>query len=156
MSRPLYEHRQTGWPMRIGLLAGALLFVGMTALEDLRQSQTALLALSLGATLAVAIGWLWSSLTVRIADGALRVQFGLGLPRKTVPLADLESVEVTRTRFLDGWGVHRTRRGWLYNVSGFDAVLLRRKDGKALLVGTDEPRKLKAALDRALTTAGRG
>ena len=128
----------------------------MTALEDLRQSQTALLALSLGAMLAVAIGWLWSSLTVRIADGALRVQFGLGLPRKTVPLADLESVEVTRTRFLDGWGVRRTRRGWLYNVSGFDAVLLRRKDGKALLVGTDEPRKLKAALDRALTTAGRG
>lgn len=154
MARPLYEHTQVGWPMRIGLLAGAVLFVGMTALEDLRQSQTALLALSLGAVLAVTIGWLWSSLTVRIADGTLRLQFGLGLPRKTVPLADLESVEVTRTRFLDGWGVHRTRRGWIYNVSGFDAVLLRRKDGKALLVGTDEPRKLKAALERALTAAG--
>lgn len=154
MARPLYEHRQTGWPLRIGLLAGAVLFVGMTALGDLRESPTGQVALLLGAMLAVTIGWLWSSLTVRIADGALRVQFGLGLPRKTVPLADLESVEVTRTRFLDGWGVHRTRRGWLYNVSGFDAVLLRRKDGKALLVGTDEPRKLKAALDRALAGAG--
>jgi hypothetical protein len=154
MARPLYEHRQTGWPLRIGLLAGALLFVGITALGDLRESPTGQVALLLGAMLAVTIGWLWSSLTVRIADGALRVQFGLGLPRKTVPLADLESVEVTRTRFLDGWGVHRTRRGWLYNVSGFDAVLLRRKDGKALLVGTDEPRKLKAALDRALAGAG--
>jgi hypothetical protein len=154
VSRPLYEHRQTGWPLRIGLLAGATLFVGMTALGDLRESPTGQVALLLGATLAVTIGWLWSSLTVRIADGALRVQFGLGLPRKTVPLADLESAEVTRTRFLDGWGVHRTRRGWLYNVSGFDAVLLRRKDGKALLVGTDEPRKLKAALDRALAGAG--
>ena len=154
MGRPLYEHTQVGWPIRIGLLAGAVVFLSMTALEDLRQSQTALLALWLGAVLAVAIGWLWSSLTVRIADGVLRLQFGLGLPRKTVPLADLESVEVTRTRFLDGWGVHRTRRGWLYNVSGFDAVLLRRKDGKALLVGTDEPRKLKTALERALTAAG--
>jgi hypothetical protein len=154
MARPQYEHRQTGWPLRIGLLAGAMLFVGMTALGDLRESPTGQVALLLGAMLAVTIGWLWSSLTVRIADGALRVQFGLGLPRKTVPLADLESVEVTRTRFLDGWGVHRTRRGWLYNVSGFDAVLLRRKDGKALLVGTDEPRKLKAALDRALAGAG--
>jgi hypothetical protein len=154
MARPLYEHTQAGWPMRIGLLAGTVLFVGMTALGDLRDSPAAQVALLLGATLAIAIGWLWSSLTVRIADGALRVQFGLGLPRKTVPLADLESVEVTRTRFLDGWGVHRTRRGWLYNVSGFDAVLLRRKDGKALLVGTDEPRKLKTALERALTAAG--
>jgi hypothetical protein len=70
-----------------------------------------------------------------------------------VPLADLAAVEVTRTRFWDGWGVHRTRRGWLYNVSGFDAVLVRRKDGKAFLVGTDEPRKLKAALERAMTAA---
>jgi hypothetical protein len=156
MARPLYEHTQAGWPMRIAFMSCAVLFVGMTALGDLRESPSAQVVLLLGAVLAVAIGWLWSSLTVRIADDALRLQFGLGLPRKTVPLADLESVEVTRTRFLDGWGVHRTRRGWLYNVSGFDAVLLRRKDGKALLVGTDEPRKLKAALDRALTTAGRG
>jgi hypothetical protein len=140
--------------MRIGFLAGAVLFVGMTVIGDLRDSPYAQVVLLLGAMLAVTIGWLWSSLTVRIADDALRVQFGLGLPRKTVPLADLESAEVTRTRFVDGWGVHRTRRGWLYNVSGFDAVLLRRKDGKALLVGTDEPRKLKAALDRALAGAG--
>jgi len=154
VSRPFYEHRQTGWPMRIGLLAGAALFVGMTALGDLRESPSSQVLLLLGAMLAVAIGWLWSSLTVRITDDALRLQFGLGLPRKTVPLADLESVEVTRTRFFDGWGVRRTRRGWLYNVSGFDAVLLRRKSGKALLVGTDEPRKLKAALERALTTGG--
>jgi hypothetical protein len=151
MSRPLYEHTQVGWPMRIGLLAGAVVLLAMTAAEDLRQSPTALLALSLGAVLAVALGWLWSSLTVRIVDGALHLRFGLGLPRKTVPLADLASVEVTRTRFWEGWGMHRTRRGWLYNVSGFDAVLLRRKGGKALLVGTDEPVKLKAALDQALS-----
>jgi hypothetical protein len=137
--------------MRIGLLAGAVVLLAMAAVEDLRQSPTALLALSLGAVLAVALGWLWSSLTVRIADGALHLRFGLGLPRKTVPLADLASVEVTRTRFWEGWGMHRTRRGWLYNVSGFDAVLLRRKGGKALLVGTDEPVKLKAALDQALS-----
>jgi hypothetical protein len=151
MGRPLYEHTQVGWPMRIGLLAGAVVLLAMTAAEDLRQSPTALLALSLGAVLAVALGWLWSSLTVRIVDGALHLRFGLGLPRKTVPLADLASVEVTRTRFWEGWGMHRTRRGWLYNVSGFDAVLLRRKGGKALLVGTDEPVKLKAALDQALS-----
>ena len=156
MARPLYEHTQAGWPMRIGLLAGTVLFVGMTTLGDLRESPTGQVALLLGAMLAVAIGWLWSSLTVRIADGVLRLQFGLGLPRKTVPLADLESVEVTRTRFFDGWGVHRTRRGWLYNVAGFDAVLVRLKDGKSFLVGTDEPRKLKTALDRTLLEARHG
>ena len=85
------------------------------------------------------------------ADGALRLQFGLGVPRRTIMLSDIDSLEVTRTRFWDGWGVRRTRRGWLYNVSGYDALLVRRKDGRALLVGTDEPRKLKAALERALS-----
>jgi hypothetical protein len=95
------------------------------------------------------VGWLWSSLTIRIEDDALRLQFGLGWPRKTVALEDIDAVEVTRTTFWEGWGVHRTRRGWLYNVSGYDAVLLRRRDGSSLLIGSDEPRRLKAAIERA-------
>jgi hypothetical protein len=45
--------------------------------------------------------------------------------------------------------VHRTRRGWLYNIAGKDAVLIRKLDGKTFLLGTDEPRKLKAVLERA-------
>ena len=77
------------------------------------------------------------------------MRFGPGWPRKTVRLADIAAAEVTRTTFLEGWGVHRTRRGWLYNVSGFDAVLLRLANGRTLMVGTDEPRRLKAAIERA-------
>jgi hypothetical protein len=153
MSRPQYEHTQAGWPMRISFVLGALLLLVVTLLPELQRSPAPAAALLGGAAVMLALGWLWSSLTVRIAGGALQLRFGLGIPRKSVPLADLAAVEVTRTRFWDGWGVHRTRRGWLYNVSGFDAVLVRRKDGKALLVGTDEPRKLKAALERAMTAA---
>jgi hypothetical protein len=153
VARPQYEHTQAGWPLRIALVLGALLFVAMTALEELRQSPTSLALLIGGAVLAATLGWLFSSLTVRVQDGALRLHFGLGVPRKSWPLAEVESVDVTRTRFWDGWGVHRTRRGWLYNVSGFDAVLVRLAGGKAVLVGTDEPRKLKAAIERALTAA---
>jgi len=150
MGRPLYEHTQAGWLMRVAFLAGALTFVAMSFLQDLRQSGYAQFAMLGGALLMVVAGWLWSSLTVRIADGALQLRFGLGFPRKSVGLADIAGAEVTRTNFWEGWGIHRTRRGWLYNVSGFDAVLVRRRDGKSFLVGTDEPRRLKAALERAL------
>jgi len=153
MSRPQYEHTQTGWPMRISFVLGALLLLVVTLLPELQRSPAPAAALLGGAVVTLALGWLWSSLTVRIAEGALQLRFGLGIPRKSVPLADVAAVEVTRTRFWDGCGVHRTRRGWLYNVSGFDAVLVRRKDGKTLLVGTDEPSKLKAALERAMTAA---
>ena len=58
-------------------------------------------------------------------------------------------MELTRTRFWDGWGVHRTRRGWLYNVGGYDAVVLSRRDGTALLVGSDDAPRLKSAIERA-------
>jgi hypothetical protein len=103
-----------------------------------------------GAAVAALLGWTWGSLTVRVADGRLQLHFGPGWPRKSWPLEDIAAVELTRTTFADGWGVHRTRRGWLYNVSGLDAVALELKDGRTVLVGTDEPRRLRAALQRAI------
>jgi len=149
MSRPLYEHTQAGWPMRIAFLATAVLFLALTRLPELGRSPTAVGMLVAGAAFTALLGWMWGSLTVRIEGGELRARFGLGWPRKTVNLADIESVEVTRTTFAEGWGVHRTRRGWLYNVCGFDAVLLRLAGGQSLMIGTDEPRRLKAAIERA-------
>ncbi|HSQ10943.1 MAG TPA: hypothetical protein VLN25_10080 [Burkholderiaceae bacterium] len=65
----------------------------------------------------------------------------------------IADVDLTRTTFWEGWGVHRTRRGWLYNVAGQDAVLVRRSDGTAVLLGSDEPRKLKDALQAAMRAA---
>jgi hypothetical protein len=149
MSRPLYEHRQAGWLMRITLVATLLLLIVMAVVPGLSPQPIPLLAPVIGGVFAGVVGWTWGALTVRIQDGALHVRFGFGWPRKTVALTEIASVEVTRTTFWEGWGLHRTRRGWLYNVSGFDAVLLRLANGRSMMVGTDEPRRLKAAIERA-------
>jgi len=149
MTRPVYLHTQAGWPMRLSFTALALGLLVMCAFPPWGPDTRSQWAVLIGAAVALVVGWLWSSLTIRIDDAALRFHFGLGWPRKSVPLEDIDIVEVTRTTFWEGWGVHRTRRGWLYNVSGYDAVLLRRRDGSALLVGSDEPRRLKAAIERA-------
>jgi hypothetical protein len=149
MSRPLYEHTQTGWPIRIAFLALAVGLLVLAALPDVGQARTPPRVLAAAVGIAALFGWVWGSLTVSIEDGELRIRFGLGWPRKTVPLSDISDVEITRTSFFEGWGVHRTRRGWLYNVSGYDAVLLRLGSGRSMLVGSDEPRRLKAALQRA-------
>lgn len=93
---------------------------------------------------------LFSSLTIRIDARQLNWYFGPGFPRKSVPLADIAVVEATRTRFLEGWGIHLTRRGWLYNVSGFDAVWVKLKNDRSFLLGTDEPERLLQALRRAM------
>jgi hypothetical protein len=153
MSRPLYQHTQTGWPIRIAFLTLTFGLLLLAALPDFEQMRTAPRVLAAGVGIAALFGWVWGSMTVRIQGGELCIRFGPGWPRKTVPLADISAVEVTRTSFIDGWGVHRTRRGWLYNVSGYDAVLLKLASGRNLLVGSDEPRRLKAALQRAAARA---
>ena len=111
MSHPLYEHTQAGWPMRIAFLAAAVVFLVMTLLPELSRTPTPVGALFAGAAFTALLGWTWGSLTVRIFGQELQVRFGLGWPRKTVRLADIATVEVTRTTFLEGWGIHRTRRG---------------------------------------------
>jgi uncharacterized membrane protein len=149
MTRPVYQHTQAGWPMRLSFTAFALGLVVVCTIPPPGLGPGSLWAMVVGAAVALAAGWLWSSLTTRIDDNVLRFHFGLGWPRKAVPIDDIAAVEVTRTTFWEGWGVHRTRRGWLYNVSGYDAVLIRREDGSSLLLGSDEPRRLKSAIERA-------
>jgi hypothetical protein len=149
MSRPLYEHTQAGWPMRIAFVAASVVLVVLAAMPELSDRPAPPLVLIAAAALFAVIGWTWGALTVRIQGGQLQVRFGLGFPRKSLPLGEIAAVEVTRTTFLEGWGLRRTRRGWLYNVSGFDAVLLRLTNGRSVMVGTDEPRRLKAAIERA-------
>ena len=149
MTRPVYEHTQAGWPMRLTFAALALGLIVLAALQLPALGRAPSWALLAGAALAIAVGWCFSSLTVRVTSDELQLHFGWGWPRKRVPLADIDAVEVTRTTFIEGWGVHRTRRGWLYNVAGFDAVVLRRRDGTAVLVGSDEAPRLKGAIERA-------
>jgi hypothetical protein len=144
-----YEHTQSGWPVRITFGATALAFLVMGSVRPLSGPTPSAVSYA-GAILALALGLLWSRLTIRVDRDRLRWDFGPGWPRFSLPLADIERVEVARTTFWQGWGIHRTRGGWLYNIAGRDAVRILRKDGKQLLLGTDEPSRLKVAIERGL------
>ena len=94
-------------------------------------------------TIAVAIAmWIFRSMTVEISETELKWYFGPGWPRKQVPLSEVASAEVIRTTILNGWGIHYTSRGWLYNVSGYGAVAIKLRNGKRFCLGTDEPEEL--------------
>ena len=88
-------------------------------------------------------GWL----SVRIADDALEVTFGIGLVRKRIPLASITKVEVVRNKWWWGFGIRATPTGWMYNVSGLDAVLLHLDNDKKFRLGTDDADGLAKALD---------
>jgi len=80
----------------------------------------------------------FSSLTITVRDGQLSWWFGPGIVKKTVPLSTIVSAEPTTTSIINGWGIHLTGRGWLYNVAGRQAVLVAQQDGKRFLLGSDE------------------
>ena len=93
---------------------------------------------------------LFGSLTVEVSGGDLRIRFGIGLIRKRWPLDGIESCRPVRNLWIYGWGIRKIPGGWLYNVSGLDAVELKLKSGKMVRIGTDEPQALSAALEKEL------
>jgi hypothetical protein len=141
-----YEHTQRGTVLLMTFLVVAifLLTVGTLAprVREVLFTVIGILAIC---------GFLFSSLTIQVTDRALRWQFGPGVIRKEVPLREIERAEVTKTTLLQGWGIHYTSRGWLYNVSGFQAVAVQLKSGKQFLLGTDEPKRLCDAISLFLS-----
>jgi hypothetical protein len=137
----MYEHLQTH-------SRGKMILIAMSIMSSV--------CIVLGATVSrpiftavpffIVAGWLFHSLTIEIADGELRWRFGPGLIHKHVSLNEVAEAQSVRTNVLEGWGIHLSRFGWLYNVSGFDAVAIKLKNGRSLCLGTDEPQALLAVL----------
>jgi hypothetical protein len=104
--------------------------------------------LILTAIILVIVAWIFRSMTIEISDSELAWYFGSGFPRRRVPLSEIVSAEPIRTSAWNGWGIHYTTRGWLYNVSGYDAVLITLRNGKRFCLGTDEPQELARELTK--------
>jgi len=88
----------------------------------------------------------FSSLTVTVDQDTLTWHFGLEFWKKSTARSEITNVRSVETRWWDGWGIRWTPNGWLYNVAGFDAVAVTTRDGKTVMIGTDEPDTLVSAL----------
>ena len=137
-----YKHTQRG-TLIIGVtlsLTALFIVLGLTMLKPFWFSVPILLVCA----------WLFHSLTIEITDRELRWRFGPGLIHKGVPLKEI--VSAAPMRIGPSWGIHwGPRTGWLYNVSGFDAVLVTLRGGKKLALGTDEPEALSAAIRQQIS-----
>lgn len=142
-----YRHTQHSLQLAIFNGVMALIPVGLLASGRLTGAPTgARLTVLVTVLILVASGLTFSSFTVAVGDGRLAWWFGFGLLRKEIPLASIASATPTTTSIVNGWGIHLTTRGWLYNVAGRQAVLVSLHGGKQFLLGTDEPERLTDAL----------
>ena len=137
-----YNHTQNGpWSLllyafAVALLAGSWL-LPLTALQIVFLV-TGLVMLVMAAS--------FRHLTVADEGYELAIRFGpFPLFRKRIPYEDIREVETGRSTFLDGWGIHwNPWHGWIWNISGFDCVVIRLKG--VARVGTDDPDGLVAFL----------
>ena len=144
MQPPLrYRHTQFGTVIVVSLLLSAVLFAGLGMMNGLTP-----LAVIGPALMAVFLA-LFYALTVEIDATHLSFRFGIGLIHQWIPLAEIVEAKPVRNSWLYGWGIHRTPHGWLYNVSGWEAVEILRASGKRFRLGTDEPQKLAQVLRAA-------
>lgn len=137
----LYRHTQFGWVVFGSMLVAALIGLGAAWWEPEARPVVPLVVVLL-----VVVSALFGSLTIRVDDDWLECRFGVGLIRRRIKLTDIRAVRPVRNRWWYGWGLRLTPHGWLWNVSGLDAVELTFANGKKFRLGTDEPEKLRETL----------
>ena len=143
----MYQHTQRSAAALFLLCVAAVIPIGLLVTGALATVPIGVRLTVLAASVVMLISaFVFSSLTIAIRDGQLSWWFGPGVVKKTVPLSTIVSAEATTTSIFAGWGIHLTMRGWLYNVSGRQAVLVTQEDGKRFLLGTDEPDRLVQAI----------
>jgi len=82
----------------------------------------------------------------------VKIKFGYGIFRKRFALKEIISAEAVKNHWYYGWGIRRRLIPpmWIYNVSGFDAVEIKMRNGKTYRIGTDEPQRLEQAIKQEI------
>jgi hypothetical protein len=135
-----YYHSQTG-VLHFPLYVLSLAFVA--GAWSLRGDLPALFVLLGIGVFTFLLAESFRHLTVEDEGDCLAVRFGpVPLFRKRIRYEEITAAEPGRTTVLDGWGIHyMPRRGWTYNIWGFDCVKLT-VGKKVIRIGSDDVENL--------------
>ncbi|GLX85475.1 hypothetical protein tloyanaT_17270 [Thalassotalea loyana] len=135
-----YQHKQKGLALlTIMAIAGIVLIIATHEIVSVMNATLALL---------IIVSVLFSSLTIYITDDKIGWHFGLKFWHKTLPLSDVKSARLVTTKWYYGLGIRLVPNGWLYIVSGNQAVELTTKTNKHIMIGTDDGERLIAQLSK--------
>lgn len=143
-----------GLPAAIaGVLAWIFLSQGLGRPTGGRPSDVVFLAVGLGVSGLTALLIRVARLTVEVRSDSVRVRF-FPFSAREILASDIVFCEVRQYRPIveyGGWGVrYGFRRGWAYNVKGTLGVQLRLRDGRQILLGSQQPDGLARAIRSTL------
>ncbi|RPI91599.1 MAG: hypothetical protein EHM40_15260 [Chloroflexi bacterium] len=136
-----YKHTQIGY-MLITALGAATLLVSRVMIVTNFNPGTVLLLAFMVLCLAT-----FATLTVEVDDRAINLCFGIGVIRKRFSLEDVHVAQAVKNPWYYSWGIHLIPGGWLFNVSGMQAIELQMKNGRKYRIGTDDVSGLANAVE---------
>jgi hypothetical protein len=149
----IYKHKQIGI-LILSVLGVAAVLTGTTlTIGTARRAPGAVVAEIVLVIILLSM-MLFGSLTVEITEDQLSVSFGPGVIRKRFRAEEIRGARIVRNPWYYGWGIRLTPHGWLFNVSGLDAVELDLRNNRKFCIGTDEPQQLLTAIQRLSQISG--
>jgi hypothetical protein len=139
----LYRHSQTGILMYLTL--GPLILVALVIAAARGWEPVGLIV----AGILLVTLWLFHSLEVEVTQAQMVLRFGPGIIQKAFYLREIRSARKVRNPWYYGWGIRLVPGGWMFNVSGLDAVEIELASGKRYRIGTDQPVRLLEAVQQA-------
>jgi hypothetical protein len=86
----------------------------------------------------------------RNGDAGLRWAMSFGWPAGRVPIAEIAQAGIVPVTFWMGTGIHFIfRRRWVWNVAFGNGVQIEKRDGSRIILGTNDPEGLLAAIQTA-------
>ena len=127
-----YKHTQIGYLLIVALGAAVLMIANLTVVTKFNPGAIFLLIFMI---LCLVI---FATLTVEVDDQAITLRFGMGLIRKSFLLQDIQAYRAVKNPWYYAWGIHAIPGGWIFNVSGTEAIELQMKNGRKYRIGTDD------------------
>jgi cytochrome c biogenesis factor len=136
-----YKHTQVGYVLIVALGAAVVMIGNLAVATKFNPGVFLPLALMILCLLAFA------TLTVQVNDQAITLRFGIGLIRRSFLLQDVQAYRPVKNPWYYAWGIHAIPGGWIFNVSGWEAIELEMKNGKKYRIGTDDVQGLANAVE---------
>lgn len=98
----------------------------------------------------------FATLSVSIDENYLRIKFGYGIFAKKFALNQIDSVQAIKNHWYYGWVIRAWfwPYMWIYNISNFNAVEIKMRNGKTYRIGTDDATNLESALTKICDKQG--
>ncbi|HEU0085980.1 MAG TPA: hypothetical protein VFQ59_03435 [Candidatus Paceibacterota bacterium] len=144
-----FKHTQIGYLM---IVVAFCLVVFFTWLLNIIPSEENSWLISIIMILVVGLVLSMSTLETLIDEEYLRIKFGYGIFKKKFPLHEIASVRAVKNHIYNGWGIRVWfwPYMWIYNVSGFNAVEIKMRDGRIFRIGTDIPERLEEEISKRI------